>query len=101
MSTPIPGFTIEDEEGNVVVPNPGQQSAGRRTYQDGQQSNRQSRTKTSHDYLFRAPKGTWKAFTRKCENEGVSAQAALEFLVKDWVIGRIEIEDLSYRYETR
>ena len=99
MTTGIPGFTIEDEHGNVVMPNPGQPIAGRRAYKNGVQIDRSetARDKSTHDYLLRAPKGLWKAFSRKCVNEGLNHRQALEFLIKDWVLGKIEIEDLATR----
>jgi len=99
MSKGIPGFEILDADGNVIAANPGQQPSGRRTYnEDGIQVPRKDITrKPSHDYLLRAPRGLWVAFSRKCKNEGISAKQALVFLMKDWTTGKIEIHDLPTR----
>ncbi len=95
----IRGFTIEDENGRVLASNPGQVTAGKRVYKDGVQQDRTTakRASNNHDYLLRAPKGLWKAFARKCDNEGLTIRGALLFLVKDWVTGRLEIENLATR----
>jgi len=91
----IPGFTIEDGEGNVVAEDPGSPHVGRRTYtEDGAQV---VGKRASHDYLLRAPRGLWKAFSRKCAQEGLSIRSALLFLVKDYTLGKIDIQDLSTR----
>ena len=95
----IPGFTIEDEQGRAIVQNPGQTPAGRRVYKDGIQQDRSEvkRKSSTHGYLLRAPKGLWKAFSRKCDQEGLTIRGALLFLVKDWTTGKIEIQDLATR----
>lgn len=97
----IPGFVIEDDDGKVIVANPGQQAGGRRVYKDGTQQDRSEvkRKGGTHDYLLRAPKGLWVAFKRKCDNEGLTIRGALLFLVKDWTMGKIEIEDLETRMD--
>jgi len=95
----IPGFTIQDDDGNVVAADPGQVQGGRRVYRDGLQQDRSEdqRKSTTHNYLLRAPRGLWKAFSRKCDNEGLTIRGALLFLIKDWTMGKIEIEDLATR----
>lgn len=91
----IPGFTIQDDEGKVIAKDPGSPRVGRRVYgEDGAQV---TGKRATHDYLLRAPKGLWKAFSRKCDQEGLSIRGALLFLVKDWTLGRIEIVDLPTR----
>lgn len=99
MAKGIPGFTITDGEGNVIAENPGSERAGRRVYKDGEQvePETQKRKAATHDYLLRVPKGLWVAFSRKCEQEGLTIREALVFLVKDWTVGKIEIEDLPTR----
>lgn len=101
MPAGIEGFTIVDGEGNVIAGNPGSTvPVGRRTYSsDGEQIDRstEKRKASTHDYLLRAPKGLWKAFARKCSNEGLTIREALLFLVKDWTVGKIQIEDLATR----
>lgn len=100
MAAGIPGFVITDEDGNVIVENPGSSRAGRRVYnKDGEQIDRSTKKRkmVTHDYLLRMPKGLWKAFSRKCDQEGLTIRGALLFLVKDWTVGRIEIEDLATR----
>ena len=95
----IPGFEIIDEEGNVIAENPGQAAAGRRSYDEsGVQKKKVGEDRANtHNYLLRAPRGIWVAFSRKCKNEGITARQALVFLMKDWVKGKIEIEDLALR----
>ncbi len=99
MERGIPGFTVVDEDGNVLAGNPGQVTAGKRVYRDGVQQDRTvaKRTGSNHDYLLRAPKGLWKAFTRKCDNEGLTIRGAMLFLIKDWTVGKLEIENLATR----
>ena len=98
MSLEIPGFVIEDEKGNVIAENPGQPSAGRRAYNDGEQVDRpKSSSASAHSYLLRVPKGLWKAFSRKCKNEGVPAREVIELLIKDWVMGKVDLDELKTR----
>lgn len=68
-------------------------------YKDGEQQDRGpvKRSASTHDYLLRAPKGIWVAFSRKCDNEGLTLRDALVFLIKDWTMGKIEIPDLATR----
>lgn len=98
----VPGFTVVDKDGNTISDNPtvGAAPVGRRVYaQDGSQvmEPRERSKRSTHDYLLRAPKGLWKAFVRKCKQEGFSVRDILMFLIKDWVVGKTEIEDLATR----
>ena len=98
---PIPGFEVYDKYNRKLAENPIKQRRvpGRRAYdENGERIWAPDPNRKMHQYLLRVPKGQWKAFSMKCERNGVKLAPAIRALMMMWVRGEIDA-DLRPRIE--
>lgn len=94
----IPGFDLYDGDNQKIADNPVKAHAkGRRVYDESGQriwaTSEYARSKEKyHSYLIRIPNGAWKAFTMKCERNGLNRIEAIRALMKLWVNGTIDMD---------
>jgi hypothetical protein len=87
----IPGFTVKDDRGHLVAPDPGQKHAGRRRFnEDGTIDS--SPPPPVQPFLVRIPKGLHYALKRKCHKERESMNTIIVELCRQWVLGKVDLE---------
>jgi len=87
----IPGFTVKDSKGKIVHEDPGQKHAGRRRYNDDGTLD-DSPQPVLQPFQVRMPKGLHYALKRKCHKERESMNTVIVELVRQWVLGKIDLE---------